>query len=128
MSLDIEYAIRTDIPNNPVVREVDASHRHDLHRVVLLAALSVGLVLFSAWQSSRFITTSMRIEQLRVERVEERIANRTLRASVEALESAAEVRRVATRLGMRPATLSDTVVLERVIDAMPADGILALAR
>jgi hypothetical protein len=128
MKLDIEYGIRTDIRNNPVVREVDASQRHELRRSVLLAALSVGLVLFSAWQSGRFINTSMRIESLRVERAEERIANRTLRASVEALESAERVELLAAELGMRPATLADTVFLERIVDPIPADGILALAR
>jgi len=128
MNLDIEYAIRSDIRNSQVVREVDTQQRHEMRRIILLALLTVGLVLVSAWQDSRFFNTNKNIEQLRVERAEDRIANRRLRAAVETLESAESIRHIAGRLGMRQATLDDTVVLERMDDPMPADGILALAR
>lgn len=128
MSLDIEYGVKSDIRNSQVVREVDARQQHELRRILLLALFTLVLVLFAGLQRTRLIKTNVQIENLRLERVEERITNRTLRASVEALESATRIARMADALGMRPAMLADTVVLERTIDTMPVDGILARAR
>ena len=50
MSLDVEYAIKKDIRNNPVVREVDVEHKRQLLRTVGLTLLVVAMLLFWAWQ------------------------------------------------------------------------------
>ena len=68
MSIDLEYAIKTDIRNNPVVRETDVRERREFRRIVLLASLSVGLALFSAFQHFETLRYGYSIEQLRQDR------------------------------------------------------------
>jgi hypothetical protein len=67
MSVDIEYAIKTDIRNNPVIRDVDTRQRYELLRIVALVVVSVGLLLFSARQHSRMVEYGRAIEVLKVE-------------------------------------------------------------
>ena len=47
MSIDLEYAIKQDIRNNPVVREVDREQRRGFVRVLGWAALAVGMLMFA---------------------------------------------------------------------------------
>ena len=41
MSIDLEYAIKADIRNNPVIREADRRERREFQRIMLLACLAV---------------------------------------------------------------------------------------
>ena len=50
MSIDVEYAIKKDIRNNPVIREIDLEQKREFLRTAGLAALVVAMLLFSAWQ------------------------------------------------------------------------------
>ena len=50
MSIDVEYAIKKDVRNNPIVREVDLAQRQEFRRNVWLGVLVVATLLFSAWQ------------------------------------------------------------------------------
>ena len=50
MSIDVEYAIKKDIRNNPVVREIDFEQKREFRRTLILAGLIVAMLLFSAWQ------------------------------------------------------------------------------
>ncbi len=68
MSIDLEYAIKSDIRNNPVIRETDGRERREFRRIVLLASLAVGFVLFSAWQHFETLRYGYSIEQLRQDR------------------------------------------------------------
>ncbi len=127
MSIDVEFGLKSEIRNNPVVREVDVRQRRALRRIVLLVGLVVGLSLFTVWPDGSLLQTRQRIEQLRLERAQEREENRRLRLNLEVLRSAHQIEPRARELGLRPATLADTIVLERMVDPMPADGVLALA-
>jgi hypothetical protein len=128
MSVDIEYAIKTDIRNNPVIRDVDTRHRRELQRIVVLVLVSVGLLLFSARQHSSMVDYGRAIEDLKVLRVEERDANRVLRLNLATLQAHDRIARQAGALGMRPARVADTLVLERSVDTTSPRGILAHAR
>ena len=127
-SVDIEYAIKTDIRNNPVIRDVDARHRHELRRIVLLVLVSVGLLLFSARQHSRMVEYGRAIEALKIQRAEERTLNRLLRLNLAALRAHDQIARQAGSLGMRPAGVDDMLVLERAVQPPAPGGILAQAR
>ncbi|MEZ5319386.1 MAG: hypothetical protein R2752_18440 [Vicinamibacterales bacterium] len=50
MTIDPEFAIKKDIRNNPVVREIDRAQRRDFLRSLLTVGAIVGMLLFSAWQ------------------------------------------------------------------------------
>ena len=41
MSIDVEYAIKKDIRNNPVIRELDTRQKREFRRMVWLGVLFV---------------------------------------------------------------------------------------
>jgi cell division protein FtsL len=125
MSIDLEYAIKRDIRNNPVIREVDERQQHELRRTIVIVALSVGMLLFSAWQHTRIAEINRQIEALRLTRAGDRETNRQLRLNLATLQSPQQIERRARELGMRPALLADTVVVERTAAPLPASGVIA---
>lgn len=125
MSIDLEYAIKSDIRNNPVVRETDSRERREFRRIVLLASLAVGLVLFSAWQHYETLRYGYSIEQLRQEREFELTVNRQLRLNVETLQAPQKLEQRARAIGLVAPTAADTIVLERTYVSPPAPGIVA---
>ncbi|MCC7008722.1 MAG: cell division protein FtsL [Acidobacteria bacterium] len=128
MSIDLTYAVRKDIRNNPVVREHDLQQKREFRRIVALASLAVGMLLFSAWQHFQTRTHSMRIEALRVERAKEEAVNRKLRLNLEVLRAPDVIELRATReLGLRAPTLAETVVIERARVATPPPAMVARA-
>ena len=68
MNIDVEYAIKKDIRNNPVVRSVDLQQRRQFARSLIIGASVVGMLLFSAWQHYLLIDHSIKVQQLLGER------------------------------------------------------------
>lgn len=128
MSFDLEYAIKADIRNTPVVREVDVRQRREMWRTVFLVVLTVGTFLLVAWQRTTIQTLGMQIESLKLEQVREREAYRQLRLNLATLQAPRLVESRARAIGMRPATLEETVVMERPAPVAQPDGVLALAQ
>ena len=128
MSIDVEYAIKKDIRNNPLVREVDAAQRSEFRRVVLLATLAVALVLFSMWQRQRMVSFGYEIEALRQQQLYEEVVNRQLRLNFETLRAPQPLEERAARIGMQAPTAADTIVLERGRTVTPSRAIVAQIR
>ena len=129
MSIDPEYAIKSDIRNNPVIRETDGRERREFRRVVLLASLAVGLVLFSAWQHFETLRYGYSIEQLRQHREHEQTVNRQLLLNIETLRAPQKLEERGRReLGLVAPTAADTVVIERTYLSAPSPGVVAHAR
>jgi len=129
MSIDLEYAIKSDIRNNPIVREADRRERREFHRIMLLAALAVALLLFSAWQHFETLRYGYTIEELRAHREYEETVNRQLRLNVETLRAPQKVEDRARReLGLVAPLPADTIVIERARASVPAPGVVAQAR
>ena len=128
MSIDLEYAIKADIRNNTVVREIDVRQRREMWRTVFLVVLTVGTFLLVAWQRTTIQTLGMQIESLKLEQVQEREAYRQLRLNLATLQAPRLIESRARALGMRPATLEEKLVMERPDPAAQADGVLALAQ
>ena len=128
MSIDIEYAIKKDIRNNPVIRELDTRQKRDFRRVVLLAGLGVAMLLFSSWQHFETLRYSIAIEQLRLDRAYEETTNRQLRLNLEVLRAPQRIEREARELGLMPPLIRDTVVVERVPLSPPPRSVVAQAR
>jgi hypothetical protein len=128
MSLDVEYAIKTDVRNNPVIREVDTRQRSDLWRTVLLIGFTVGTTLLVGWQHVTTQQSRMRIERLRIERAEAEGQNRQLRLNLETAQSPTAIEPRARAMGMRPASLAETLVIRQHAEPAAAGGVLALAR
>ena len=116
MSIDLEYAIKKDIRNNPVVREVDASRSASSGGRCCSAGLIVGMLLFSAWQHFRIVASGYRIEELRdAAAPPRRRSTGKLRLELETLRRPQELedraRRDAAACQRRPT--KDTLVIER---------------
>jgi hypothetical protein len=128
MSIDLEYAIKKDIRNNPIVREVDLQQKRDFIRTLSIVAAIVGMLLFSAWQHFEIVKQGYRVESLRQAQAQEEAINRQLRLDLETLRRPQEIeRRARQELHMEPAAARDTVVLERVPahPAVPSRAIVA---
>lgn len=129
MNVDLSYAIKKDIRNNPVVREHDLQQRREYRRVVALASLCVGMLLFSAWQHFQTRDAGMRIERLKIDRAREEVLNRKLRLALETLRAPTVVEARATKeLGLQAPRLAETLIIERARAASPSGAMVARAR
>ncbi len=129
MSIDVEYGLKKDIRNNPVVREIDLEQKRDFRRTLVLAGLIVAMLLFSAWQHVKVVNGGYRLEALRAKLAEEEAANRKLRLELEVWRRPQALEERATRtLQMVTPTEKDTLVIERAQGATPSKTIVAAAR
>ena len=115
-----EYAIKKDVRNNPIVREVDRDRHREMWRSVGVGVFLVIVLLFSAWQHFELLRHGYRIEASQKERASEVEINRHLRLEIETLRSPARIERLATeRLQMISPGPGDASVIERVLPTPP---------
>jgi len=123
-----EYAIKKDVRNNPIVREVDRERHREMWRSTLIGAFLVLVLLFSAWQHFELLRHGYRLEEMQRERANEEAINRHLRLEIETLRSPSRIERMATgRLRMVAPSADDAIVIERVIQT-PAPPRSVVAR
>jgi cell division protein FtsL len=123
-----EYAIKKDVRNNAIVREVDEARQRDLWKSVSVGGLLVAVLLFSAWQHFELLQHGYRIEQMQRERGVEEELTRRLRLEIETLRSPRRIESLATgRLHLVAPARDEAIVIERVVPAdAPAASIVAL--
>ena len=123
-----EYAIKKDVRNNPIVREVDRERHREMWRSTLIGVFLVAVLLFSAWQHFELLRHGYRLEEMQRERASEENINRHLRLEIETLRSPERIERMATgRLRMVAPSADDAIVIERVIQT-PAPPRSVVAR
>jgi cell division protein FtsL len=123
-----EYAIKKDVRNNPIVREVDRDRHREMWRSTLIGVFLVLVLLFSAWQHFELLRHGYRLEEMQRERASEENINRHLRLEIETLRSPARIEKMATgRLRMVAPSADDAIVIERVIQT-PAPPRSVVAR
>jgi cell division protein FtsL len=111
-----EYAIKKDVRNNPIVREVDRDRHREMWRSTMIGVFLVLVLLFSAWQHFELLRHGYRLEQMQRERASEEAINRHLRLEIETLRSPARIERMAMgRLHMVAPSSDEAIVIERVI-------------
>ncbi len=129
MSIDIEYAIKKDIRNNPIVRGVDLEQKREFQRTLWLAVLVVATLLFTAWQHLDVVSYGYQIEGARQLLSVETSTSRKLRIEIETLLAPEELRERATReLHLVAPSAADTIVYERAPATTAGKGIVASAR
>jgi cell division protein FtsL len=115
-----EYAIKKDVRNNPIVREVDQTRHRELWQSVAVGVVLVGVVLFWTWQHFELLRHGYEIGQVQRERAFEEENRRKLRLEYEILRSPDRLEQIATsRLHLVPPGGADAVVIERVQPAEP---------
>jgi cell division protein FtsL len=113
-----EFAIKRDVRNNSIVREVDRDRHREMWRTVGIGGVLVVVLLFSAWQHFELLRHGYRVEQLQKEIAAEDELKRRLRLEIEMLKSPARIERLATtQLHMVVPGSHDTTVVERVVPA-----------
>jgi cell division protein FtsL len=120
MAEPFEYAIKKDVRNNPIVREVDEARHRELWKSVALAAFLVLVLLFSAWQHFELLRHGYRVEQMQRERAAEEEAARRLRLEIDTLRAPQRIEALATRrLRLVAPSKEEAIVLERVVPSEP---------
>jgi cell division protein FtsL len=122
-----EYAIRKDVRNNPIVREVDEQRQKEFWQSVGVGVVLVLVLMFSAWQHFELLRHGYRLEQMQRDRAAEQEVNRHLRLEIETLRAPQRIEKLATeRLGMVAPTADEAIVLERVTPSeAPAKALVA---
>ena len=130
MSIDLEYAIKQDIRNNPVVREVDTEQKREFLRMLGWAAVMVIMLLVALAPRFTTVSTGYRVEELREQLKREEVYYRKYRLEVEhLLRPQLLQQRATTELGLVEPTERDTLVIERVTASPPPSrAIVAAAR
>ncbi len=127
--IDAEYAIKKDVRNNPIVREVDEARQQQLWRSARIGAVLVVVVLFSAWQHFQLVSHGYRIQRMQQERAAEEEINRHLRLEIETLREPRRIERLATqKLRMVAPDREQAIVLERVTPSAPPQKSIVATR
>lgn len=128
-AVDFEYAIKKDVRNNPIVREVDEARQRQLWRSAGIGVLLVLVLLFSAWQHFEVLRHGMAMARIQQERAAEEEINRHLRLEIETLRSPARIERMAIQqLRLVAPTRDQAIVIERVVAPAPPDRSIVAAR
>jgi cell division protein FtsL len=122
MAEAFEYAVKKDVRNNPIVREMDRARQRELWSLVGIAGFVVLVLLFSAWQHFELLRHGYQVEQMQKERAFEEDAARQLRLEIETLRSPKRIEALALhQLHLVAPTRNEAIVIERVLPADPPD-------
>ena len=127
--LDFEYAIKKDVRNNLIVREVDEARQRQLWRTAWIGAVLVGVLLFSAWQHFELVRNGYEIQRLQGDRAQEEEVNRHLRLEIETLRAPKRIESIATKqLHLIAPGQDQAIVIERVTATPPPEKSIVAAR
>jgi cell division protein FtsL len=115
-----EYAIKKDVRNNLIVREVDEAKQRELWKSVGIAGFLVLVLLFSAWQHFELLRHGYQFEEMQRQRASEEDITLRLRLEIETLKSPKRIEALATRqLHLIVPAQDEAIVIERVVPAEP---------
>jgi hypothetical protein len=111
--MDFEHAIKMDVRNNPIVRELDQARQRELWRSMLIGGALVAVILFSLWQRFSVMRVGTRIEGVQRELSLALEEQRRLTVEVERLSAPARIAPLARRLDMIDADRATTRIITR---------------
>ena len=123
----IDYAIKREVANNPIVREIDRARQRELWATVALLVVVVAAALFLSWQHARFLGYGYQTEALRQELALERQRTGRLRLELETLQAPRRIEERAMRelRLVRPGP-DQFQVIERVVPSeAPSSSVVA---
>jgi len=121
-----EYAIRKDVRNNPIVRQIDRDRQREFWHAAGIATFLVVVVLFRAGQHFDWLQDGYRLEDLQEAQAVEAGINRHLRLEIDTLRSPARIEPLAMQeLGMVRPGPQEAAVLARVIQVPPPVSVVA---
>ena len=122
-----EWAIKKDVRNNPIVREVDLERHRDMWRSVGFGVFLVVVLVFAAFQQFQLNQYGYRMSDAQEQLEKEAMINRQLRLELATLQAPAFVEKEAThQLHMVAPGPADAFVVERVFEtAAPPKSVVA---
>ncbi|MGE3841494.1 MAG: hypothetical protein AB7I50_07890 [Vicinamibacterales bacterium] len=126
IDVDTEYALRRDIKNIAIVREVDRVRVAEMWQWARVLALLGGVLVWSAWEHFQVLRYGYLIEDVRKQIVVEEERHRHLVLDRAVLLRPQRLEEIAIgQLGLvRPGPAS-TIVIERVKSDTPPQGVVA---
>src|SRR6185436_12499611 len=116
MAEAFEYAVKKDVRNNPIVREMDRARQRELWSLVGIAGFVVLVLLFSAWQHFEPLQRGYQDVHMLKERALEEDAARQRRRTLQTLRSPTRIPSLAFhQLHPGAATRNEATVIERVL-------------
>jgi hypothetical protein len=116
--MDFEHAIKMDVRNNPIVRELDQARQRELWRSMLIGGALVAVILFSLWQRFSVMRVGTRIERVQRELSLALEEQRRLTVDVARLSTPARIAPLARGLAMIDADRATTRIISRPSEAM----------
>jgi cell division protein FtsL len=115
-----EYAIKKDVRNNLIVREVDEAKQRELWQSVGIAGFLVLVLLFSAWQHFELLRHGYQFEEMQRQRAAEQDTALRLRLEIDTLKAPKRIEALATgQLHLVAPKQDEAIVIERVAPADP---------
>ena len=121
-AVDFEYAIKKDVRNNPIIREVDEARQRQLWRSFGMGAILVVVLLFSTWQHFELVDHGYKVQRLEKERAAEMEINRHLTLQIETLRSPARIEEIAKgKLNLVVPTRETAIIIDRAAPSAAPD-------
>ena len=122
-----EYAIKKDVRNNPIVREVDRERHREMWRSLAVGSFLVAVLVFFVWRHNELLFSGYEIGDIQSARVEQEKFNEALRLEIETLKSLSRLEIFAKNdLRMIVPAPEDRGVIERVVFRdSPSSSVLA---
>lgn len=115
-----EYAIKKDVRNNAVMRELDHRRHRELWGWVGVIGVAVIVLLFWTWQRFAHLEHGYGLGRVELERTVAEETRRQLRLEYEMLRAPKRIEALAlSRLRLVPPSRENTVILERVQPSDP---------
>ena len=128
-AMDFEYAIKKDVRNNPIVREVDEPGSVSCGDRWRSASSWSWSCCSRPGSTSSCSATATRSSSMQQERAAEEEVNRHLRLEIETLRAPRRIEKIATeQLHLVAPSRDQAIVLERVTPAAPPDKSVVAAR
>ncbi len=127
MSEPFEYAVKKDVRNNPIIREVDSERHAEMWKWAGLGGVVALSVMFWTWQHFDILRHGYRLEEQQKERTQLESEGRRLHLEIDELKSPKRIDSLArTRLKLVEPGREDAIVIERVVPAeAPAKSVVA---
>jgi len=120
-AVDFEYAIKKDVRNNPIVREVDEARQRQLWRSFGIGGVLVVVLLFSTWQHVELVNHGYKVQRLEREKAQEMEINRHLIVQIEMLRSPERIEKLAKQFDLVAPRPEKSFILERAAPSAPPD-------
>jgi hypothetical protein len=127
-AVDFEYAIKKDVRNNPIVREVDEARQRQLWRSFGIGGVLVVVLLFSTWQHFELVNHGYMVQRLEREKAAEMEVNRHLTVEIEMLRSPERIEDLARKMNLGAPTRGRSFILERAAPTPPPDRSVLASR